>query len=45
MISRNRAQGDLALHVVRLLDFTVYGTRTGPGDIFVQADVAAEVQA
>src|SRR3954468_22137920 len=26
LISRNRTQGDLALHVVRLLDFVVYGT-------------------
>ena len=32
LISRNRAAGDLALHVVRLLDFVVYGTRPGPGE-------------
>ena len=31
LISRNRTQGDLALHAVRLLDFVVYGTRPGPG--------------
>ena len=29
-ISRNRTQGDLALHVVRLLDFVVFGTRPDP---------------
>jgi hypothetical protein len=38
-ISRNRTQGDLALHVIRLLDFVVYGTRPGPGTISVDADV------
>ena len=44
MISRNRAQGDLALHVVRLLEFVVYGTRPGPGDVSVRADVEAELE-
>jgi Wzt C-terminal domain len=44
MISRNRTQGDLALHVVRLLDFVVYGTRSGPGDVAVRADVEAELE-
>jgi ABC-type polysaccharide/polyol phosphate transport system ATPase subunit len=44
MVSRNRTQGDLALHVVRLLDFVVYGTRTGPGDVAVRADVEAELE-
>jgi hypothetical protein len=44
MISRNRAQGDLALHVVRLLEFVVYGTRPGPGDVAVRADVEAELE-
>jgi ABC-type sugar transport system ATPase subunit len=43
-ISRNRAQGDLALHVVRLLEFVVYGTRPGPGSVAMNADVAAEIQ-
>jgi ABC-type polysaccharide/polyol phosphate transport system ATPase subunit len=43
LISRNRAQGDLALHVVRLLDFVVFGTRPGPGDVAVRADVEAEL--
>jgi ABC-type polysaccharide/polyol phosphate transport system ATPase subunit len=43
-ISRNRTQGDLALHVVRLLDFVVYGTRPGPGSVAVDADVEATVE-
>ena len=41
MISRNRTQGDLALHLVRLLDFVVFGTKPGPGTVSVQADVEA----
>jgi len=43
-ISRNRAQGDLALHVMRLLDFVVYGTRPGPGSVSVESDVTAVVE-
>jgi ABC-type polysaccharide/polyol phosphate transport system ATPase subunit len=43
-ISRNRTQGDLALHVVRVLDFVVYGTRPGPGTVAVEAAVEAEVE-
>jgi ABC-2 type transport system ATP-binding protein len=41
MVSRNRTQGDLALHVIRLLEFVVYGTRPGPGSVSVKTDVAA----
>jgi hypothetical protein len=41
MISRNRSGGDLALHVLRLLDFVVYGTQPGPGSVSVNADVRA----
>ena len=44
MISRNRSQGDLALHVLRLVDFVVYGTHPGPGSVSVQADVTATVE-
>jgi ABC-type polysaccharide/polyol phosphate transport system ATPase subunit len=40
-ISRNRTQGDLAMHVVRLLEFVVYGTRPGPGHVSVRVDVEA----
>ena len=39
MISRNRSHGDLALHVVRLLDFIVYGTQPGPGSVSINTDV------
>jgi hypothetical protein len=44
MISRNQHQGDLALHVLRLLDFVVYGTRPGPGTVSVRTDVEATVE-
>jgi ABC-type polysaccharide/polyol phosphate transport system ATPase subunit len=44
MISRNRTQGDLALHLVRLLDFVVFGTKPGPGTVSVQADVEAVLE-
>jgi ABC-2 type transport system ATP-binding protein len=44
LVSRNRTQGDLALHVVRLLDFVVYGTKPGPGSVSVKADVEAELE-
>jgi hypothetical protein len=43
-VSRNRAQGDLALHVLRLLDFVVFGTRPGPGSVDVDTDVRAVVE-
>jgi ABC-2 type transport system ATP-binding protein len=42
-ISRNRSQGDLALHVLRLLEFVVYGTKPGPGSVSVDADVEVVV--
>ena len=44
IISRNRSSGDLALHVLRLLDFVVYGTEPGPGSVSVHADVGAVVE-
>jgi hypothetical protein len=44
MVSRNRAQGDLALHLLGLLDFVVYGTRSGPGSVSVQNDLAVTVE-
>jgi hypothetical protein len=43
MISRNRALGDLALHVLRLIDFVVYGTEPGAGSISVRTDVELEL--
>jgi Wzt C-terminal domain len=44
MISRNRSFGDLALHVLRLLDFVVYGTEPGAGSFAVDVDVATTVE-
>jgi ABC-2 type transport system ATP-binding protein len=43
-VTRNRSQGDLALHILRLLDFVVYGTQPGPGSVSVQSDVTAVVE-
>jgi energy-coupling factor transporter ATP-binding protein EcfA2 len=37
-ISRNRTQGDVALQIVQLLDFVVFGTRQGPGIVSVEVD-------
>lgn len=44
MISRNHHHGDLALHVLRLIDFVVYGTEPGAGAISVKEDIAAMVE-
>jgi ABC-2 type transport system ATP-binding protein len=44
MISRNRSFGDLALHVLRLVQFVVYGTEPGPGSLAVEVDTEATVQ-
>jgi ABC-2 type transport system ATP-binding protein len=43
-ITRNRSQGDVALHVLRLLDFVVYGTQPGPGSVSMDVDVEAVVE-
>ena len=43
-IARNRTQGDLALHILRLLDFVVYGTRPGPGSVSVEANVVTSIE-
>jgi ABC-2 type transport system ATP-binding protein len=43
-MSRKREQGDEALHVFRLLDFFVYGTKSGAGNVFVETEVLATVQ-
>jgi ABC-type polysaccharide/polyol phosphate transport system ATPase subunit len=43
-ISRNRAAGDLALHPLRLFEFTVYGTEPGPGAVQIHHDVRAEIE-
>jgi ABC-type polysaccharide/polyol phosphate transport system ATPase subunit len=44
MISRNRSFGDLALHVLRLVEFVVYGTEPGAGSLAVQVDTEATVE-
>ena len=38
-IHRSRSQGNLALHVVRLFDFMVFGTRPGPGSVEVRSEL------
>jgi ABC-2 type transport system ATP-binding protein len=43
LISRNRTQGDLALHVLRLLEFVVFGTHFGAGNVAVKADIDVDV--
>jgi ABC-type polysaccharide/polyol phosphate transport system ATPase subunit len=43
-ITRNRRHGDLALHLVRYLEFVVYGTQPGPGSVTVRADVETELE-
>lgn len=40
---RNRTSGDLALHTLRLLEFTVYGTEPGPGSIRLREDIHAVI--
>jgi energy-coupling factor transporter ATP-binding protein EcfA2 len=45
IISRNRSQGDLALHLVRLLDFMVYGTGQAAGSVTVDVNVDAVLEA
>jgi ABC-type polysaccharide/polyol phosphate transport system ATPase subunit len=44
MVSRNRTEGDLALHLLGLLNFVVYGTKTGAGSVSVQTDLAVTVE-
>jgi ABC-2 type transport system ATP-binding protein len=43
-VSRNRRQGDLALHGLRLLEFVVYGTRPGPGSVEVRTEMTATIE-
>jgi ABC-2 type transport system ATP-binding protein len=43
-VARSREQGDYAMHLLRLLDFVVYGTPTGKGVVAMDADVAAELE-
>jgi ABC-2 type transport system ATP-binding protein len=42
-VARSREQGDYAMHLLRLLDFVVYGTPSGKGSVSMHADVEAEL--
>ncbi len=44
LISRNRSMGDLALHLLRVLDFVVYGTKPAAGAVTVDTDVTAVIE-
>lgn len=43
-ISRAREDGSMAIHVLRLLDFYVYGTKPGPGNVVCDAEVQATLE-
>ena len=43
-ISRNRDEGAMAIHILRLLDFFVFGTRPGAGNIAMTGDVEAVIE-
>jgi ABC-type polysaccharide/polyol phosphate transport system ATPase subunit len=43
-ISREHGRAQLALHVLRLLSFLVYGTHRGPGSVSVQTEVEAVLE-
>jgi ABC-2 type transport system ATP-binding protein len=43
-VARDRHHGDVALQVLRLVDFVVYGTQHGPGVVSTSADVQAVVE-
>jgi ABC-2 type transport system ATP-binding protein len=43
-VARVRPQGDYGLHKVRLFEFNVDGTRPGPGNVTVHADVEAMLE-
>jgi ABC-type polysaccharide/polyol phosphate transport system ATPase subunit len=42
-VVRNENAGDLAMHVLEVLDFFVFGTMRGPGNFVVDADVHARL--
>jgi ABC-type polysaccharide/polyol phosphate transport system ATPase subunit len=42
-VTRNRDQGDVALHLLRVLDFVVYGANASPGVVTVEATTTSEV--
>jgi ABC-2 type transport system ATP-binding protein len=44
-ISRNREEGAMAIHVLRLLDFFVFGTKPGAGNISMTGKVQTLIEA
>jgi ABC-type polysaccharide/polyol phosphate transport system ATPase subunit len=42
--ARSREQGDVAMHMVRLLEFEVQGTPTGKGSVSMDADVEISLE-
>jgi ABC-2 type transport system ATP-binding protein len=44
LVSRDRTEGQLALHALRLLDFLVYGTKPGAGSVSVNTDFEAVLE-
>jgi ABC-type polysaccharide/polyol phosphate transport system ATPase subunit len=44
-ISRRREEGAMAIHIVRLLDFFVFGTHPGAGNVAMSGDVEISVLA
>jgi len=43
-ISRNREAGAMAIHILRLLDFFVFGTKPGAGNIAMTGEVEAVIE-
>jgi ABC-type polysaccharide/polyol phosphate transport system ATPase subunit len=44
-ISRSREEGAVAIHILRLLDFFVFGTKPGAGNIAMTSEVDAVIEA
>jgi hypothetical protein len=44
-ISRSREEGAVAIHILRLLDFFVFGTKPGAGNIAMTSEVDAVIVA
>jgi ABC-2 type transport system ATP-binding protein len=42
-MSRSRDQGNMAIHIMRLLDFFVFGTHPGAGNVSMRAEVKTSV--
>jgi ABC-2 type transport system ATP-binding protein len=43
-ISRSRDEGNMAIHILRLLDFFVYGTKPAAGNVMANAEVEAVLE-